>query len=403
MADRFRCSWCAALAVVVLLAAAAPAPAAIKIRKPVPDRLPGQGHQPRASRPDRGEGRFVGSVVFARGDQVVAEIGGQTRDRERLIVFGAGMRRRGAVVVVKALGDGVFLLRPVEGALPRPGDRLGRESEREAAARVLRANREEDYREFLDRFPKSAYRPRIGRELFRLRLRQRYPTFPGTTIEGRLVLVEAVDREVPLDQVLLKLDRFVIARTGGGGRFRIDGIPKLDEPVKVTLSVRDPRFRVAEEVRVSLPADRDTEVSVDLPVRITPTVLAGRVVDARGGAVAGAEVWTHPYTMEVLSGEDGSFRISRRKRLAGAEDGGAVDEPLFGGTYEVYAYRQGYGVNRVTVDADSFEENPVEPVRLERYDPAAEPVPELGVDLGRHLQLSPTGVGPQGGGPRLNR
>ncbi len=402
MCDRFRRFWCVALAVVAL-ATATPASAAIKIRRPVSDRLPGEGRQPRAQSPDRGNGRFVGSVVFARGDQVVAEIGGRVRDRERLIVFDAGMRRRGAVVVVKALGDGVFLLRPVGGAAPGPGDRLARESEKEAIARVLRANREEDYREFLDRFPKSAYRPRVGRELFRLRMRERYPTFPGTTIEGRLVLVEAVGREVPLDQVLLKLDRFVIARTGGGGRFRIEGIPSLVEPVKVSLAVRDPRFQVAEAVSVSLPADRSTEVSVDLPVRITPTVLAGRVVDARGGAVPGAEVWTHPYTMEVLSGEDGSFRISRRKRLAGAEGGGAVDEPLFGGTYEVYAYRQGYGVHRVVVDADSFKENPVEPLRLERYDPAEEPVPELGVELGRYLQLSPAGVAPQGGGPRLNR
>ncbi len=374
--------------------------AAIKVRKPV--LLAPETSRPRpAVRPRKGKDVFIGTVIFSRGGPVVAEIPGGAKPREWMVVFGQGMRRVGKAVVERELDKGVYLLKPAGRFSVSPGDRLARESEREAAARVIRTNRIPAYLEFLGFFPKSKYRARIAREVFRLKMKESYPTFPGTTLEGRLRLAETVDRDLPLGQVLIKLDRFVIARTDDTGRFRIEGIPKLPVAVKLNLDIKDPRFQKAREVKVEIPADSFAEIQADIPIRVTPTVLVGEVRDERGAPLAGMEVWTSPYTMEVLSDEAGAFRISRRKVLT-PKEGEPADRPLFGGDYEVFAYRKGYSVGRARVSAESYRENRVPPIRVERIDLVGEPVPDLDLDLAQHLTLGPAEVVPQGAGPRLN-
>ena len=349
------------------------------------------------------EAGFAGRVIFVRGSQIVAEIDGGARDRERLIVYDSAFRRRGTAVVVKALDAGVFLLNP-GGSLPlHQGDLLARESEAEAAARVFRENETGAYREFLELFPRSEHRPRVTRELFRLAMAD-YPTFPGSVIQGRIRLTESVGREISLDHAQIVLDRYVITRTEGDGRFRIEGLPKLREPVTLTLRVKDEKFQVSRRITVDLRSETVEELSVELPIQVTPTVLAGKVVDEHGAPLAAAEIWTHPYTMEVLTDDEGTYRISRRKKLESAVSALGSDEPAFGGEYEVYAYRRGYSVDRVAVSAESYRENPVPDVRLTRQDPWREEIPDLGLDLRAHVQLDSSAAAiPQGAGPKINR
>lgn len=392
---------CLAAGAAALVCLAGPSPAAIRVRQPLLEEAPAGAAAP-AGRPSD-EAFFVGSVIFARGAQVVAEVPGGARERERLVVFDGALRRRGIAVVMAALDKGVFLLQPQGGIGASPGDQLARESETEAAARVVQEHRAESYREFLELFPNSEYRPRVGRELFRLAMKEGYPTFPGSVVEGRIVLAEEVGREVPLGQVLVLLDRFVVARTDERGRFRIEGIPKLDEAVALRLRVRDAKFQMAHEVTVQVPAGSFQEVAAELPVRITPTVLAGQVLDERGAPLPGAEVWTAPYSLEVLTDGEGMFRISRRKRVDATGAAVAGDEPLFGGEFEVYAYRKGYGVDRVTISAESYAENAVPAIRLLRQDAREEEIPPLGLALRSYLDLGPAALAaPQGAGPKLN-
>jgi len=376
--------------------------AAIKVRQPILEEAPA----PRASGGVRRTGEesfFVGSVIFARGAQIVAEVPGGAKERERLVVFDGGMRRLGKAVVVKGLDQGVYLLQPEGGFGASPGASLARESETEAAARVIRENRMESYLEFIEFFPESQYRPRVAREMFRLAMTEGYPTFPGSVIEGKLSLAEAVGREVSLGQVLVVLDRFIIARTDDKGRFRIEGVPKLKETVRLRLRAKDPKFQAAQEVGVELPAAAFGEVAAEIPLKVTPTVLAGQVLDERGAPLPGAEVWTAPYSLEVLSDDEGRFRIFRRKKVDASGAASAADEPLFGGEYEVYAYRKGYGVDRATVSAESYAENAVPPVRLSRQDTRQEEVPGLGLELHSYLEVAPTALAsPQGAGPKLN-
>ncbi|GAB6061711.1 carboxypeptidase-like regulatory domain-containing protein [Deferrisoma palaeochoriense] len=387
---------------LLFLWAPAPSPAAIKVRKPVLLAPSPAAKAPAAPTPSReSEEFFVGTVIFARGGTLVAEIPTGAKKGEYMVVFDKGLRRVGKVRVVRALEDGIYLLQP-SGAVPAgPGARLARESEREAAARVVRANRIPDYLEFLEFFPESEYRDRMAREVFRLRMKEAYPTFPGTTLEGRIVLAETLDRNIPLGQVLVKLDRFVIARTDDTGRFRIEGIPKMPVAVRVDLDVKSERFQRGEPVAVDIPADAVAQLEAEIPVKVVPTVLVGQIVDERGAPLPGVEVWTSPYTMEALTDEAGAFRISRRKVLGAGGEAGS-DQPLFGGRYEVYAFRRGYAVGRAVITAESYRENEVPPIRLERLDLVAEPVPELGVDLIEHLAVDPGAVVPEGAGPRLN-
>jgi hypothetical protein len=351
---------------------------------------------------ETGPALFVGSVIFARGTQIVAEVPGGAKERERFVLYDAGLRRRGQAIALKALDEGVFLLSPVGSFSVAAGDRLARESEAEAAYRVLRENRPEGYREFLEIFPESTYRPRIGRELFRLAVRSTYPTFPGVVVKGRVRLSEETGRDISLGQAEIVLDRFVIARTDEKGTFLIEGLPKLELPVTLKLRVKDPKFVMAKEVTVDLPAGQFSEVAADLPVRLTPTVLAGRVLDERGAPLPGVEVWTDPYSMEALTDEEGSYKILRRKELNAVGAASESDGPLFGGDYTVYAHRKGYTVDRVAVSAESYRENAVPPIRLGRQDPRGEDVPSLDIDLKAFLERPAGDLGAPEGGPKLN-
>ncbi|MDF1554919.1 MAG: hypothetical protein P1P84_17760 [Deferrisomatales bacterium] len=341
----------------------------------------------------------AGQVIFARGDQVVAEIEGGAVDGEYLVVFDSGFRRKGAAVVVQALKGNTYLLRGAGTSLSE-GDRLGRETELQAAARVLRQNNADGFRAFLTLFPDSTYRERIARELFRLQMQAQYPARPGHSVGGSLLLVETVNQPVPMEDVQVLLDRFVVVLTGAGGQYRIDGIPLPEVPVTVKLKVKDPKFRSGDGVSLDLPAGKAVEAEKDLPVLLTPTVLSGMVLDGRGEPLPGAEVWTSPYTLEFLTGDDGAFQISRRKDL---DDPGAPDQPLFGGEFEVYARRAGFSVERVAVSAESFVTNPVPAIRLVPQDTRNEGVPELAVALRQHLRIDPSALaGAAGAGPLLN-
>jgi len=336
---------------------------------------------------------FLGVVIFARGGQVVAELSGSPAERERLIVVGTDLRRKGSARVLHPLSPDTYLIDPLDGASPAVGDRLARETEEEAAARVFRANLPEDYREFLEFYPKSAHRPRVGRELFRLAMASAFPGEGGTVVSGRVLLAEETGREVSLDKVPVILDRYQFPGSGADGSFRLEGIPPLEEPAVLRVRVREPRLVMDAEVQVTFPAGGPGEVAVDLPVRVTPTILAGQVVDGQGNALPGAEVWTTPATTETLSDDDGGYRISRRKVSAGGS--GPGDEPLFGGDFEVYARRKGYGVERVAVSAESYLENPVPELRLLPQDAQREDLPDLGVDLRAHLWVSTLSGAPQ--------
>lgn len=346
---------------------------------------------------------FVGSILFARGSQIVAEVSGSARPRERFVVYDAGVRRRGLAIAVKSLDEGVYLLVPVGSFSIGAGDRLARESEAEAAYRVLRENRAEGYREFLGLFPESAYRPRIGRELFRLAVRSGYPTFPGVVVKGRIRLAEEVGRDISLGQAEIVLDRFVIARADDKGMFLIEGLPKLELPVTVKIRVKDSKFQMAKDVTIDLPAGQFSEIAADLPVKLTPTVLTGRILDERGAPLPGVEVWTDPYTMEALTDEEGSYRILRRKGVDALGTTAERDEPLFGGDYTVYAHRKGYTIDRVSLSAESYRENLVPPVRLARQDARGEDLPTLVIDLKAFLERPVGDPGAaEGGGPKLN-
>jgi hypothetical protein len=370
----------------------------MKVRKPILEQAPARKAAPERIRRGR-EGFFVGDVIFSRGNQMVAEVPRGAREGERFIVYDARLRRRGKATALKALEEGIYLLRPIGSYRGASGNQLSRESETEAVSRVLRENDLAAYQEFLELFPDSVHRPRVSREMFRVGMRFDYPTFPGTVIEGRVRLAEEVDREISLAQVLVVLDRFIIARTDKRGRFRIEGVPKVEEPVQLKLRVKDPKFHAADEVVLDLPTgEAFEEIEVELPVSVTPTVLAGRVVDERGAPLPGVEVWTSPYSMEVLTDEQGEYQLSRRKKT-GAQ---GADQPLFGGDYEVYAYRKGYNVERAIISAESYQENAVLPIRLLRQDPREEEVPELELDLAAFLKFSPT-ASTEGAGPKINR
>jgi len=401
---------------------AAPVDAAVKVNRPVQARdQNAQSAAPSASAPPllleeedsaptaragtgvssspAGDLAQVGQVIFARGSQVVAELETDVVNNEYLLVFDSSFRNKGSAVVVQPLRDNTYLLRGV-GTWLTEGDRLSRESELQAAARVLRQKTPEGYRSFLARFPNSSHQPRVARELFRTQMQTQYPARPGSVLSGTLRLAETVSQPIPMEDVQVVLDRFVLALTTSGGQYRIEGVPLPEVPVTVRLKVKDTKFHSAGETTLDLPADRTLEMEKDLPVVLAPTVLSGTVVDAGGDPLAGAEVWTAPYTLEYLTGENGSFQISRRKNL---NDPTAVDQPLLGGAFEVYASRSGYSVERVRVKAESFATNPVPALRLSAQNTRNEAVPELTVALRDHLRPDPSALaGSAGVGPMIN-
>lgn len=344
---------------------------------------------------------FSGNVILSHGKEVLVDIPQGARVKERFTVYGPRLDKRGNAVVLRDMGKGVFRLKMVNGGAS-VGDRLARETEGEAYARVRKSSSIAEIKEFLEVFPNSARKDRVAADLFRRQMRASYPVYPGITVKGKVVLEEKVGQDITPARILVKLDRFVIAQTDELGSFAIEGIPPLDYPVKMKLLAHDPKFQMAREVLVEIPAAKTAEVLSDLPVKLTPTVLAGKVTDEKGAPVREAEVWTSPYTMEVLTDEKGEYRISRRKKLDSSGAAMEGDEPLLGRDYEVYAFRRGFGAERVAVSAQSFVENPVKPIGLVRQNPYEEGFPELNVDLRANLDLMQFVV-PAGGGPKINQ
>jgi len=69
---------------------------------------------------------FVGSVIYVKGEQVVAEVTDGAKLTERFRVYDSGYRLRGEVLAAKALDGVTFLLHPIGSASAAVGDRLAR-------------------------------------------------------------------------------------------------------------------------------------------------------------------------------------------------------------------------------------------------------------------------------------
>jgi len=108
---------------------------------------------------------------------------------------------------------------------------------------------------------------RVARELFRTLMNSRYPSFPGSTIQGRvLVPTDDFDGSM-LAGAAVMLDRFAVAQVGSCGSFSAEGIPVPDAPVLLPVSVRGPGLVTTEEVLVSLRAGEATSLFVEVPIR----------------------------------------------------------------------------------------------------------------------------------------
>lgn len=395
---------------VLACASVFPAAAAIKIRRPVAVETPREAAPesvaapmiPMAEETGEAENALVGTVDFVQGRHLLVELSGTAKVGERFNVFDPFMRRVGKASMLKPVEGNVYLLQINSGRSFASGFHLSRETELEAAKYALRKNTIDGYKRFLEFFPKTKYRARIAREMFRLKMSSEYPSYPGNGIEGRITLTEVADREISLAGASIVLDKFIAARTDSEGRFRIEGIPQLEESVTLNVRVSDPKFSMKEKAIATLAGGQTIDVSVELPVQVKPAVLTGRVVDDHGAPMAGVEVWTFPYTREVLTGDDGIYRISRRKKLE-AVGSASADDPLFGGEYEVYAHRNGYNVQRAAISAESFVENKVDAIKLVRQDSRREELPALALELETYLEISPgtrSAVG--SGAPMIN-
>ena len=373
-------------------------PAPVQVAKPVASPAKAAAPKPKAT---ISEDSFVGTVMYVRGNQLLVELPEGAARGERYVVYSDRLKRVGRAVVLREVSEGMFMLSTTAGS-GSTGDRLAKETEREAYSRVRRMNKLSAYREFLKAFPNSKYAASAAQRMFRLNIRENYPASPGTTITGKLTLNEKVSQDIPLGRAMIKLDRFVIAMTDDVGNFTIEGLPTLELPVRVKMQVRDEKFKMAEDTYLEIPASEPSKLEQDLKVNLTPTVLTGEIVDKSGEPVREAEVWTSPYTMEVLTDENGKYQISRRKRIDAS--GGILegDEPLLGRDYTVYAYRKGFGAELVTLEAKNFQVNEAKAIKLERQDPFEEGVPELSVDLSANLDLMQFVV-PAGSGPKFNR
>ncbi len=73
-----------------------------------------------------------------------------------------------------------------------------------------------------------------------------------------------------------------------------------------------------------------------------------------------------------------------------------------GRDYEVFAYKKGFGAERVEISAKSFEENKVRQIRLAKQDPVLEGLPEPEANLRENLDLMQYVVS-AGAGPKINR
>jgi hypothetical protein len=157
-----------------------------------------------------------------------------------------------------------------------------------------------------------------------------------------------------------------------------------------------------KKVLVELPQDKAESLALDIPVKLTPTYISGRIVDEYGNPVRGAMIWTSPYTTEKLTDENGEFKLSRKKKLDASGTPLEGDEPLMGRDYEVYAYKSGYSAEMRQVSAKSFSENVVDTVGLARQDSLGEGLPKPDVSLRDNLELMQFVVS-TGAGPKINR
>lgn len=355
---------------------------------------------PRKSRRPTKES-FVGMVSYVVSRKVLVELDAEPPPKQRYVAYDIRLRRKGTLRVVSAKGRQVYLCQLISGSVDE-GDRLVMETESEAYARVRRSKSIRAMREFMELYPKSEHGNQIAMRMFRLTLRENYPAEGGSTVAGKVDLTEKVGSEIGLGRTLIKIDRFVIAMTEDNGTFKVEGIPELEYPVKARLRVRDSRFRMDEEIEIELPAKERADLTQDIPVKLTPTYLVGQVLDGEGKPVRGAQVWTAPYTSEKLTDESGRFSISRKKELDESGAPAEGDEPLMGRDYEVYAYRRGYGAERVDLSAASFQENEVKTIVLRSQDSLDEGLPEPDISLRDNLDLMQYVVS-AGAGPKINR
>ncbi|MHB8766002.1 MAG: PilZ domain-containing protein [Deferrisomatales bacterium] len=112
----------------------------------------------------------------------------------------------------------------------------------------------------------------ISRELFRSAMRHWYPSYPGTTLRGRLVPASGDPGPVALKGALVTLDRFAVAEADASGRFTAEGIPILDAPAVLPVGVRGAGLGTADQVFVSLCAGVGLDLFVELPLK--PVALA---------------------------------------------------------------------------------------------------------------------------------
>lgn len=94
------------------------APAAAAPAEPTPLK-PGQLAPPK--KPD-----LCGSIIYAQGSRLVAELKGGAMAKERFRVYEGGTRLRGEVMAVKALDEATVLMEPVGSVTVTVGDRLAR-------------------------------------------------------------------------------------------------------------------------------------------------------------------------------------------------------------------------------------------------------------------------------------
>jgi len=136
---------------------------------------------------------------------------------------------------------------------------------------LLQAYGEQDLREL---------RAPIARELFRMAMERWYPSFPGTTVSGRLI-PPVPRQQVPPDAVVV-LDRFAVTRVSPEGEFAAHGIPVLDRAAHLPLRIRSSGPMNAARVDLHLAAGKALELRADLQVNPQAAALQD------GGALAKA-------------------------------------------------------------------------------------------------------------------
>lgn len=384
--------------------APSPAPAAKEEapkRAAQPSAPPPAAEPAKQASPEITKESFCGSVEFMQGKLAMIASDDTLAPKQRLVAYDSRLQKKGILKVTATKAKDVYVATVTAGSVS-VGDRLVKETEEEAFRRVQRTKRVATVKEFLEIYPESQHRDEAALKLFRLRIRSEFPVEGGTEIGGQITLTEKVSQKIGLSRAMIKLDRFIIATTDEEGMFKISGVPAISLPVKLRLSVVDEKFAASGDNVVELPADKASTISQNIEVKLTPTNLAGTVVDEKGQPLRGVQVWTSPYTMEKLTDEKGEFKIGRKKRLDDSGNPQEGDEPLLGRDYEVYAYKQGYGAEKVAVSAKSFKENQIKEIKLLKQSATGDNMPALDISLRENLDLMQYVVS-AGAGPKINR